>query len=400
MTLPYVVSGPVPLVLGLPEPWGNTVLLLGSFALLLLGAEIFTNGVEWLGQRLGVSESATGSILAAVGTALPETMIPTIAIIQGVLSGDPSGANAVGVGAILGAPFLLSTIAMFLIGASVLYFAGRRSFGGEFHFNDESTRRDLSFFMVGYSLAFLAALIPSDLVSIGIGLFLVVLYVVYVYRSVTSGDIVEGEELEDLHLGEIAEWVGGDEQTESDAAPDGGARRDLAGNPPRWLVLTQTLIALGIIIGGAHLFVSEVQFFSEEVFNIPTAVVALLLAPLATELPEKFNSVLWISRDKDTLAIGNITGAMAFQGTLPVTLGILFTSWDLSLHWGTTGFLNGFSAILALISGGFLYLRARSVKGGNMSPLPFLIGGIFYVGFIAVVVYHVLVLGLSGVAGH
>ncbi|NIS29615.1 MAG: sodium:calcium antiporter, partial [Actinobacteria bacterium] len=62
-----------------------------------------------------------------------------------------------------------------------------------------------------------------------------------------------------------------------------------------------------------------------------------------------------------TLALGNITGAMAFQGTLPVTLGIVFTSWNLSLEWGTTGFLNGFSAVLAIVSGGILYYRARTV---------------------------------------
>jgi len=130
-------------------------------------------------------------------------------------------------------------------------------------------------------------------------------------------------------------------------------------------------------------------------------VIALLIAPLATELPEKLNSVIWISRDKDTLALGNISGAMAFQGTLPVTLGILFTSWNLSLAWGTTGFLNAFSAILAIVSGGILYLRARNVDEGNMSPYPFLIGGVFYTLFIAVLLYHVFVIGVAaGGAGH
>jgi len=139
---------------------------------------------------------------------------------------------------------------------------------------------------------------------------------------------------------------------------------------------------------------------SEEVLGIPTAIVALLIAPLATELPEKFNRIIWISRDKDTLALGNISGAMAFQGTLPVTLGIMFTSWDLSFQWGTSGFLNGLSAILAIISGCILYLRARRVDGGNMSPRPFLIGGLFYLIFLAVVIYHVVVLDVGGVAGY
>jgi len=389
-------ASPLTLVVGqlLPPTVTNLTLLVVSFMLLLLGAEIFTNGVEWLGHRLGVSESATGSILAAVGTALPETMIPVIAILQAMTgSGSQEAADAVGVGAILGAPFMLSTIAMFLVGSSVLYFQSRRSFGAEMHFNEKATQRDLSFFLVGYTLAFLAAIITNELFGIAIGIILVLLYLVYLVRSLRSGELVESEELEELHLGEIVEGIG-------DRLASGGTGNH-ADNPNTALVVLQTLGALGIIIAGAHMFVGQTTWVSEEILNIPAAVIALLIAPLATELPEKFNSIIWISRDKDTLALGNISGAMAFQGTLPVTLGILFTSWDLSLAWGTTGFLNAFSAILAIVSGGILYLRARNVNEGNMSPYPFLVGGIFYVLFIAVLLYHVFVIGVTAAgAGH
>ncbi|MFB6173127.1 MAG: sodium:calcium antiporter [Halobacteriales archaeon] len=376
----------------LPDAVGNTILLIGSFLLLLVGAEIFTNGVEWLGHRLGVSESATGSILAAVGTALPETMIPVIAILQAALgSGSQAAADEVGVGAILGAPFMLATIAMFLVGSSVLYFRDRRSFGPEMHFNAESTRRDLGFFLAGYTLAFLAAVVPVQAVSVAIGVLLVVLYGVYLYLSLRSGELMEDEGIDDLHLGEVL-------HTTLEGVPGPFPGRDHAGDPSTLLVIVQTLGALGIIIGGAHLFVSEVRW-AAGVLGIPSAVIALLIAPLATELPEKFNSVIWISRDQDTLALGNITGAMAFQGTLPVTLGILFTSWNLTLDWGTTGFLNAFSAILAIVSGSILYLRARNVGEKNMHPRPFMIGGLFYLLFIAVLVYHVLQYDLS-VAAH
>ncbi|MFB6101599.1 MAG: sodium:calcium antiporter [Haloplanus sp.] len=390
-----MTASPLSLVVGqlVPPVATNTLLLVASFLLLLLGAEIFTNGVEWLGHRLGVSESATGSILAAVGTALPETMIPVIAILQAVLgSGSQAAADEVGVGAILGAPFMLSTIAMFLVGSSVLYFQSRRQFGAEMHFNEQSTQRDLSFFLVGYTLAFIAAVIHNELVGIAIGIVLVLLYLVYLVRSLQSGELVESEDLEELHLGRIAE--GASKRLTS------GGNGNHAGDPHVALVVLQTLGALGIIIGGAHIFVGQTTWVSEEILKMPAAVIALLIAPLATELPEKFNSVIWISRDKDTLALGNISGAMAFQGTLPVTLGILFTSWNLSLTWGTTGFLNGFSAILAIVSGGILYLRARNVKEGNMSPYPFLIGGLFYALFIAVLLYHVFVIGIQAAGAH
>ena len=377
-----------------PRTGENLVLLIASFLLLLLGAEIFTNGVEWLGHRLGVSESATGSILAAIGTALPETMIPVIAIVQGLLTETTAAADHVGVGAILGAPFMLATIAMFLVGSSVLYFSERRLHGGYFHFNAMATRRDLSIFLAGYSLALLAALLPRHLsvgpipIDYAIAVILVGLYIVYVYWSLQTGELIADEGLESLYLGMILEKG---EALLSDA----GSTSNLGGNPHRWLVFLQTLLALTLIVAGAQLFVTEVRYFAVEVVHVPTAVLALLIAPLATELPEKFNSIIWISRDKDTLAIGNITGALAFQSTLPVTLGILFTSWNLTLTWGTTGFLNTFSAILALVSGGLLYVRASSVGDANMQPKPFLVGGLFYMLFIAVVLYHVFSLGVS-----
>ncbi|AGB34110.1 MULTISPECIES: sodium:calcium antiporter [Natrinema] len=372
----------------------NLGLLITSFLLLLLGAEIFTNGVEWLGHRLGVSESATGSILAAVGTALPETMIPVIAIIHGFLTGDTAAADHVGVGAILGAPFMLATIAMFLVGASVLYFSERRLHGQEFHFNAAATRRDLRFFLIGFSLALLAAVLPSNLslgpvpVTVGIAGVLVGLYGLYVYRSLQHGELIADDGLDSLYVGRIVE-------RSEDLLSDTASSSNHGSDPHRGLVFVQTLLALVIIVAGAQLFVTEVQYFSVTVLHFPPAILALLLAPLATELPEKFNSIIWISRDKDTLAIGNITGAMAFQSTLPVMLGVLFTSWNLTFTWGTTGFLNAFSAILALLSGAILYHRAGSVGDANMQPLPFFVGGILYLIFIIVVLYHVFYLGIS-----
>src|SRR6476661_6621860 len=96
-----------------------------AFVVILVGAELFTNGIEWFGRKLNLAEGAVGSVLAAVGTALPETMIPIIAI----LFATGESANAVGVGAILGAPFMLATLAMFVTGIAVLYAARRRSTG-------------------------------------------------------------------------------------------------------------------------------------------------------------------------------------------------------------------------------------------------------------------------------
>src|SRR5918995_5927217 len=103
---------------------GEVVLLAASFAVILAGALLFTNAVEWLGRRLALGEGAVGSLLAAVGTAMPETLIPIVAII-----GGREGAEDVAIGAIIGAPFLLATIAMALVGISALIYRGRREQG-------------------------------------------------------------------------------------------------------------------------------------------------------------------------------------------------------------------------------------------------------------------------------
>jgi hypothetical protein len=93
----------------------------------------------------------------------------------------------------------------------------------------------------------------------------------------------------------------------------------------------------------AELFVEEVVTVAEAL-GISALVLSLVLAPLATELPERLNSVLWMRRDKDTLAVGNITVAMAFQSTVPIALGLAVTDWDLdrfAVAAGVAGLAGG-----------------------------------------------------------
>jgi cation:H+ antiporter len=93
-----------------------------SLVVILIGAKFFTNGVEWLGVRLGLARGAVGSVLAAIGTALPETMIPLVAI----LMGHGQASQDIGVGAILGAPFMLGTVGFMLAGMMTILLIRRR----------------------------------------------------------------------------------------------------------------------------------------------------------------------------------------------------------------------------------------------------------------------------------
>jgi len=78
---------------------------------------------------------------------------------------------------------------------------------------------------------------------------------------------------------------------------------------------------------GAHGFILGVEEASR-LLGISALLLSLLIIPIATELPEKVNSILWIRKHKDTLAFGNITGAMVFQGTLLPAIGIMLTPWE------------------------------------------------------------------------
>ncbi len=135
----------------------DIAILVIAFLVILLGAELFTNGIEWFGRKLNLAQGAVGSVLAAVGTALPETMIPVIAIIFG--SGSEA-AHDVGVGAILGAPFMLSTLAMFVTGVGVIAFRKRRATDTRMEVDTGVLVHDIRYFLIAYGLAIATAFLP------------------------------------------------------------------------------------------------------------------------------------------------------------------------------------------------------------------------------------------------
>lgn len=340
-----------------------------AFVLLVLGAEYFTNAVEWLGRRLKMSESATGSLLAAVGTAMPETLVPIVAIFFS--SGQAS--HAVGIGGILGAPFMLSTLAMLVIAVALWAFRKRR-LTTHLQFNSETAASDLTFFLIAYSLAFIAGFLPEELDAVRwiIALGLIPLYGLYMRRLLRTTPEEDHEELAPLRI--VAHLTR--------LPVQGLPFESWAANPGLGSILVQVGLALALIIGGANLFVGSIEVIAAAV-GIAPLVLSLLITPVATELPEKLNSVIWISRKKDTLAFGNMSGALVFQSAFPVTIGILFTEWSLSLRPSDPTFLAGVSCVLALISGASLLFFVRRHDTLHLPHL--LVSGSLYFMFLAAV---------------
>ena len=317
------------------------VLLIVSLGVILLGAELFTNGIEWFGRRLQLAEGAVGSVLAAVGTAMPETMIPIIAIL--FTRGEAS--HEVGVGAILGAPLMLSTLAFFVTGAAVFAYssAGRRS--TRMSVDHRVLGRDLKSFFVVYAVAIAAMFVPYKPAKILIAVCLVGAYVYYVRQTFRCCVPSEEQEIGPLHFHRQAEV------------------------PRLRIVVLQVLFALVLIVGGARLFVSQVTILSLAA-GLSSFVLASIITPIATELPEKFNSITWIRQRKDTLALGNISGAMVFQSSIPTAIGIAFTSWEANPQVVVTG-------LVALIASIFAWAEITWRK--RLSPYTLLAGVIFYI---------------------
>ena len=358
----------------------DIILFFLSFVIILLGCEFFTNGVEWVGKRFNLAEGAVGSVLAAVGTALPETLIPLIAIIT---IGGSAGKD-IGAGAILGAPFMLATLALFFCGLAVLVFRKRRG-RKTLLVNGTLVRRDLKFFLVAYSFAAVAAFIPPpfDIIRWIVGFSLLPLYIYYTWVTMRSGVKCGESEEEQKGLYIHGAVCRLDEWRSVDPDEDVGEKlreQIYRPDPPTYMIVIQVFMGLMGIIVGASLFVEQINSIASTV-GIPALIFALLVSPIATELPEKFNSVMWIRAKKDTFAIGNITGAMVFQSCIPVTIGILLTPWHLNLN-DTTQFLEAVCIGIALLSGAVLYWRS-SHKELHMSGL--MLGGALYLTFFILV---------------
>lgn len=319
--------------------------------IILIAAEVFTNALEHLGEKLGISEGVTGSIFAAVGTAMPETMVPLLAIFAG--TSNMATNHEIGVGAILGAPLMLATLSLFLMAASVIT---HRKLSGHLRPERTGLTRDLNYFIVAFIFAALALYIPhgNTAARYGMGGAMVMIYVVYVWQTIrASKDLVD-----DGHATEA----------------DGDMFMNKLGIPINTAtIILQLIIGLALLIAGAKGFINGIEAASS-ILGISALMLSLLIIPIATELPEKVNSILWIRKGKDTLAFGNITGAMVFQGTLLPAIGILLTPWQPRKEVVA-------GIIITLIAA--IYMRFLMAKGG-IRVWHLMVNGGLYITYLAI----------------
>ena len=274
-----------------------------AFALLLLSAagvylacEYFVNGVEWVGRRAGVSQNAVGTVLAAFGTALPESVVTFVAVVFGH---DASERN-IGVGAALGGPLVLSTIAYPVVGIMLLLTrpgTARQPIDLDRARLAQDQIWFLLIFVCKIALGFLAFAIKPWL-----GWLFLAAYAGYVWTQIRN------------------------ENETSEGEPEPLKFQPRTASPGLAIASAQTLLALVVIFAASHVFVNQLAAIGPWL-GLPSAVVALLLSPIATELPETMNAIIWIRQGKHRLALGNISGSMMIQAAVPTALGLFFTPW-------------------------------------------------------------------------
>lgn len=323
-----------------------------ALGIILLGATVFTNGLEWFGKKMNMSDGAVGSIFAAVGTALPETLVPIVAI----MFGTPEAGHKIGVGAIIGAPFMLGTLAFFISGLTVMLNRGKRDDYPVMRVDTAVMRRDMEYFLILYAVAIGASFLGGHpVIKTFIALSLFLTYGGYVLKTLRCENGV-------CHAVD-----------EADIDPCYFAPK--SHDPQMPIIAIQVLSSLLLIVWGSYIFVDKVQIISVQL-GISPFILSMIIAPIATELPEKFNSIIWINKGKDTLAVGNVTGAMVFQGSIITAIGIMMTDWQLNLAAHIT-------VALTFASVGMAYLQIRLKR--HLTPGTLLVGGLFYLAFIVLV---------------
>jgi cation:H+ antiporter len=321
----------------------HIVLLLGCAVVIYLACEWFVNAVEWLGARLKVGPLAVGTILAAAGTALPESVVTLVA----VLFGSKHSGDDIGVGAALGGPLVVGTIAYAVTGVMLL--ARRRTRVREMAggiagaapppapldgTDMRRLARDQTWFLAIFVVKVVLGLVAFA-IKPWLGLLFFAAYAVYFWRETGgSGEHAADEDLEPLKL---------------------QPRRP---SPSTFAVVAQTLATLVVIFLASELFVRQLEW-AGPAMGLSPIVVALLLSPVATELPEVMNAIIWVRQGKTPLALANISGAMMIQATVPSGIGLLGTPW----HFDAPLILAGVATLISVVYLLVLFRTGRATAG-------------------------------------
>ena len=288
-----------------------------GIALVLWGADKFTDGASALARRMKVPPIVIGLTVVAMGTSAPELFVSMASALKGssgMALGNIVGSNIFNALAIVGCAALVAPIVI----------------------TPGTVKKDIPFAIVASAALALLTLIDGRLDRIDALLLLAgfAVFMVYTLRLARSGNAQQET------AGEA-----------TDAAPAN-----------LWKCLGLIVLGLACLIVGSNIFVNYASDVARQL-GVSDAVVGLTIVACGTSLPELATSVVSARKGESAIAIGNAIGSNVFNillilgltGTIcPMTLGGI--TWiDMTMMLGSIGLLWLFS---------FTKLRVQRWEGG------------------------------------
>ena len=292
----------------------NIVLLLVGTALVLWGADKFTDGACGVARRWNVSELMIGLTIVAMGTSLPELIVSLFSSIRG--SGDMSVGNIVGSN-------IFNTLV--IIGASAMAM--------KIAVSRVTLYRDVS---QSFSVAAVLFIMGRDgELSRVEGVLLLGVFAFFLYNLF------------------MAERKNKKNQTEAPEQP-----KDIE---PVWKLLLLLVIGVASLVGGGQLLVNNAAELARS-WGVSESVIGLTILAGGTSLPELATSVVAARKGSNDLALGNALGSNIFNITLVLGLCNVISPMHIPLISTTDwAFLIGSNVVLAVCA--FTRMRLCRLEG-------------------------------------
>ncbi len=323
--------------------------LIISVLVVFVGALIFTNGIEYVGCRMNWTSSFTGAILAPLFTSIPEFVLFVVAIFS---YGGTAG-REIGIGTLFGQPFMASSFSygLVLVAMIIGWFLKKRK--TLFLEVEKTLVIPYLFITILFPLIVLPDIIRIKYFQIIMGVFFGFFYVYYIRLMFQKRKEESMDESEDPYLCRIF-------------------NADLA-------AVIQLVLSVVILYFGSEMLISTIDVVSEHL-AVSAMGVAIILAPVATAIPETMSAMIWAYRGKDTLSISSLVGEKILYSTLYPAIGLFAVSWILDLH--------AYFSVLATTVISFILLYY--IKKGRIPSRGLGIGFVFFITYIVLIFYFAI----------
>lgn len=332
-------------------------LLIVGFVLLVKGADFFVDGAAGIAKKLHVSTFIIGLTVVALGTSAPEAAVSIIGGIKTAM-GQPDGAEVI-MGNVLGSNMI-----------NILLILGLSAVITKIPVEKSSRFIEIPFLIVTSIIFILLGDIGGGYAWYD-GLILLALY-----GGFMAYTIIMAKKSGPVLL---------DEEAPSDVAVKGevALREGFWGFIDRvkakyeelsektWFLMIITIVGLGMVVGGAQLVVDNATAIADQLFHLPTNVIALTVVAFGTSLPELVTSITAAKKGDMGLATGNIIGSNIANILFVAGLGFVSTG-AAGVAFDTNALLDGYMSILAAVTlWGFSFFKGN--KLGKVAGITMLI---------------------------